>query len=148
MEPIKHALNVSTAVSTHNYHSLFQLYLKAPNMGAYIMDFFIPRCRVQALIIMCKAYVLLIFLSYRPLLTWVDPNRYSLGIPISFVAEELAFDNGVEELHGFLVAEGAAFYINPNLPIKERVLDSKTAMPALKTVFGEKHSRVGIKGAI
>lgn len=52
---IRHALNVSTAISTYNYHSLFQLYVEAPKMSAYIMDFFVPRARALALIVMCKA---------------------------------------------------------------------------------------------
>jgi SAC3 family protein LENG8/THP3 len=54
---IRHALLVSTAISTNNYHSLFQLYVSAPNMGGYIMDFFVPRARALALIVMCKASV-------------------------------------------------------------------------------------------
>lgn len=41
-----------------NYHSLFHLYEDAPNMGAYIMDHFINRERVKALLVITKAYVL------------------------------------------------------------------------------------------
>jgi hypothetical protein len=38
-----------------NYHALFELYVVAPNMGAYIMDHFIERERVKALMIMTRA---------------------------------------------------------------------------------------------
>ena len=54
---VKHALAVQRALGTGNYHSLFDLYMNAPNMGAYIMDHFIDRERCRALIIMTKAYV-------------------------------------------------------------------------------------------
>lgn len=55
---VQHALSVQRAISMGNYHSLFDLYLNAPNMGAYIMDHFISRERVRALIVMTKACVL------------------------------------------------------------------------------------------
>jgi hypothetical protein len=38
-----------------NYHALFEMYLNAPNMGAYIMDYFIDRERTMALMTMTKA---------------------------------------------------------------------------------------------
>ncbi len=55
-EEVQHALAVNTALSNYNYHKLFQLYNNAPNMGDYVMDFFIPRERIKALEIMCKSY--------------------------------------------------------------------------------------------
>jgi len=127
IEAIRHALNVSTALSTNNYHSLFQLFNKAPNMGAYIMDHFIPRSRVQALVIMCKAY-----------------QRISL----SFVNEELAFEKEGDDPHNFLVTHGAAFYTNPNAPNTEKLLDVKQAGPALAAALESKYRRVAIKGSI
>ena len=54
---VQHALAVQRALAMGNYHSLFDLYLNAPNMGAYIMDHFIDRERVRALLVMTKAYV-------------------------------------------------------------------------------------------
>ena len=65
---VQHALDVQRAMAMGNYHSLFDLYLNAPNMGAYIMDHFIERERVRALIIMSKAYVISIQLPYLPML--------------------------------------------------------------------------------
>ena len=52
---VRHALDVQRALSIGNYHALFELYLNAPNMGAYIMDHFIARERAKALMIMAKA---------------------------------------------------------------------------------------------
>ena len=54
---MQHALGVQRALAMGNYHSLFELYLNAPNMGAYIMDHFIDRERVRSLLVMTKAYV-------------------------------------------------------------------------------------------
>ncbi len=55
--PIKHALNVRSALALGNYHKFFQLYLDTPNMGAYLMDMFVVRERLAALCNMCRAYV-------------------------------------------------------------------------------------------
>lgn len=54
-EAVQHALAVQRAIALGNYHSLFELYLSAPNMGAYIMDHFIDRERIRALITISKA---------------------------------------------------------------------------------------------
>jgi SAC3 family protein LENG8/THP3 len=62
---VQHALNVQKSQAIGNYHRLFELYLSAPNMGAYIMDHFIDRERVKALIAMAKAYVVFSQHMYR-----------------------------------------------------------------------------------
>ena len=54
---VKHALAVQRALSLGNYHAFFELYLNAPNMGAYIMDHFVDRERIRALLVMTKACV-------------------------------------------------------------------------------------------
>lgn len=53
---VNHALRVQRAISMGNYFSLFELYNTAPNMGAYIMDHFVDRERVKALMVIAKAY--------------------------------------------------------------------------------------------
>lgn len=50
-----HAIAVRQAVSQGNYTKFFRLFNAAPKMGAYLMDHFVPRERVQALVIMTKA---------------------------------------------------------------------------------------------
>jgi len=52
---VQHALRVQRALSMGNYHALFEMYWNAPNMGAYIMDHFIDRERIRALMTMTKA---------------------------------------------------------------------------------------------
>ncbi|KAI0372728.1 hypothetical protein BV20DRAFT_963798 [Pilatotrama ljubarskyi] len=52
---VRHALSVQRAIAMGNYHALFDLYMNAPNMGAYIMDHFIDRERIRALMVMTKA---------------------------------------------------------------------------------------------
>lgn len=53
-DSVSHALNVNTAMSTRNFHRLFQLYVDAPNMGGYVMDSFIKRERYAALSTICR----------------------------------------------------------------------------------------------
>ncbi len=53
-EAVRHALEVRKALVNGNYHRFFLLYADAPNMNAYIMDHFIERERVRALLIMAK----------------------------------------------------------------------------------------------
>jgi len=55
-ESVAHALDVRQALAARNYHRLFRLYNSAPNMGGYLMDFFVERERVAAVCIICKAY--------------------------------------------------------------------------------------------
>ena len=54
-EGVAHALDVRKALASRNYHRLFRLYNSAPNMGGYLMDFFVERERVAACCIICKS---------------------------------------------------------------------------------------------
>ncbi|KAI1106640.1 SAC3/GANP/Nin1/mts3/eIF-3 p25 family-domain-containing protein [Jackrogersella minutella] len=74
--PIKHALNVRSALALGNYHKFFQLYLDVPNMGAYLMDMFVKRERLAALATMCK--------TFKP------------ELKLRFITEELAFESDSE----------------------------------------------------
>ncbi|EPQ66539.1 Bgt-5100 [Blumeria graminis f. sp. tritici] len=71
--PIKHALDVRSALALGNYHKFFRLYLDTPNMGAYLMDMFVVRERLAALSNICKAYV---------------PD-----VKLRFITEELGFES-------------------------------------------------------
>ena len=53
--PIKHALQVRSALASGNYHRFFQLYMDTPNMGAYLLDMFVERERLAALCILCRS---------------------------------------------------------------------------------------------
>lgn len=61
---VRHALEVSKALTRNNYHSFFQLFANAPNMGGYIMDHFVEEKRVQALITICKGYAVMFSLIF------------------------------------------------------------------------------------
>lgn len=54
-ESVRHALQVRQALATSNYHQFFQLFNSAPKMGAYLMDHFLARERMSALVVMSKA---------------------------------------------------------------------------------------------
>ncbi|KAI0077733.1 hypothetical protein K474DRAFT_1684148 [Panus rudis PR-1116 ss-1] len=123
---VQHALAVQRALSMGNYHSLFDLYLNAPNMGAYIMDHFVPRERARALMVMTRAY---------------------RTLPLSYIQHELAFDSATET-KDFLNEHKAGTWQNPNAPDIELVLDCKPAYTGLAQVFEEKYRRVQIKGAV
>jgi SAC3 family protein LENG8/THP3 len=73
-------------------------------------------------------------------------NRYRT-ISLSFIAQELAWDT-IEEARDFLIAQGAAFFTNPNSPDTEKELECKPTVPQLTRSFEEKYRKVGIKGAI
>ncbi|KAL7942669.1 SAC3/GANP/Nin1/mts3/eIF-3 p25 family domain-containing protein [Trichoderma barbatum] len=74
--PIKHALDVRSALALGNYHKFFQLYLDTPNMGAYLMDMFVARERLAALCNICK--------GYKP------------DIKLRFITEELGFESDAD----------------------------------------------------
>ena len=55
-DSVKHALAVRTAVARSNYRQFFRLFLDAPKMGPYMMDHFLDRERVNALLVITKAW--------------------------------------------------------------------------------------------
>ncbi len=81
-----HALDVRAALALANYERFFELYCQAPNMGAYLMDHFVGRERIAALVVACNAY--------RP------------SIPIEdHLVTALAFDSAAE-CRAFLTTAG------------------------------------------
>ncbi|GAA5952085.1 hypothetical protein JCM21900_006246 [Sporobolomyces salmonicolor] len=131
---VSHALAVRHAVSQGNYTKFFRLFNAAPKMGAYVMDHFVPRERVTALVTMCKAY---------------------LQIPLTLVTSQLSFDSD-QEAHDFLAAHNAAVYKPPpkdeggrdlQPPLGDQQLDCKKALPTLSEVLG-KMQKADLKGQI
>ncbi|KAI1804968.1 SAC3/GANP/Nin1/mts3/eIF-3 p25 family-domain-containing protein [Daldinia bambusicola] len=123
--PIKHALDVRSALALGNYHKFFQLYLDVPNMGAYLMDMFVKRERLAALANMCKAF--------KP------------ELKLRYITEELAFESD---------AEAAQFIIDCNGHdlLQERqdhiaFLTGKAGM-LFETARAEAFRRVDLKGQI
>ena len=67
-ECIAHALLVRHAFMLKNYHRFFKLYLVAPKMSSYLMDWFSERLRKDALKIIIKSYVFSFLLIHNPVL--------------------------------------------------------------------------------
>lgn len=126
-DAVKHALNVQRAMAMGNYHAFFELYLSAPNMGAYIMDQFVDRERARALLVITKAYS-------------------QLSLP--FITKLLAFDDNFEETRRFLADHGADTFKDQRHPDSQKVLDCKAAHAKVLQVFETKYRKVLIKGAI
>ena len=104
-DAVDHALKVRSAIAVGNYSQLFQLYAKAPNMGAYLMDLFVPRERSSALNIMLKAF------------------RPTLSVP--YLTKILAF-NSEDECKTWLISE-----INGHSSISNNIIDCKSALSAM-----------------
>ncbi|GAN03624.1 SAC3/GANP domain protein [Mucor ambiguus] len=122
-ECVQHALMVRSALAKGNYHTFFRLYETAPNMGGYLLDQFVGRKRIDALIMICKAY--------------------KMGISLAYVAKELSFDS-VKKLTRFLREHGIKQLASKS---KDAMFDTKTALPVLMAQ-SKNYNKVDIKGQI
>ncbi|KAI8075342.1 SAC3/GANP/Nin1/mts3/eIF-3 p25 family-domain-containing protein [Gilbertella persicaria] len=118
---VQHALMVRTSLAKGNYHKFFQLYQEAPNMGGYLLDQFVGRVRIEALLVMCKAY--------------------KMGVSLSYVAKSLCFKD-IKQLVQFLKQHHVRV-----LPNKDNMLDTKSALPIL-LAESKNYNKVDIKGQI
>ncbi|KAF9976570.1 hypothetical protein BGZ73_008325, partial [Actinomortierella ambigua] len=118
-ESVRHALAVRRALSTSNYYQLFKLYHTAPKMGAFLMDQFVERERVEAM------------------RTIVRSLRTPL--PISRITTLLAFKNE-DECYKFLVDHGVGDLITPKSNMDSSlVLEVKRAIPILDAAASKYH---------
>ena len=106
---VRHALQVRAALRAGNYAAFFQLYHAAPNMNARVMDHFVDRERVHALLILAR--------TMRP------------SCALAFVARQLGWDTATGA-HDFLQSMGAAVYVG-SAPLDEAQWDTKNAQEAL-----------------
>lgn len=126
---VSHALQVRQAVSQGHYTKLFRLFNAAPKMGAYLMDHFVARERVAAMVTMTKAYMVL---------------------PCSMITQQLAFNDLLETI-AFL-AEYKADKYKP-APAGQRgvgedpQLDCKLAQKSFVDALASM-SKVDLKGQI
>ncbi|KAF8773870.1 Leukocyte receptor cluster member 8 like protein [Argiope bruennichi] len=99
-EVVSHALKLAKACSSNNYSRFFKLYLSAPKMSSFIIDWFIEGIRKAAL----KAFIK----SFRP------------NIPISYIQSALAFPSS-EECLAFLTKANVVFADTGLINCKESV---------------------------
>lgn len=122
---VKHALDVRSSLALGNYHRFFRLYLDTPHMGAYLMDMFVQRERLAAIVNICRAY--------KP-----DVN-------LRFVTEELGFESDHESLE-FLTGQQAQHLLEAR-DNTYRFLTSK-AVTFFEAAKSNAFRRVDIKGQI
>ncbi|RKP10863.1 SAC3/GANP/Nin1/mts3/eIF-3 p25 family-domain-containing protein, partial [Thamnocephalis sphaerospora] len=119
---VRHALDVRSAIATSDYHRLFKLYASAPNLGRYLMSHFVERERLNALAIMCRAYL---------------PN-----VAVTFMQQELGFSS-LEDCATFLCEHE----LQKCLDMDTAKLDTRKAAPLI-SVCMRKFDKVDIKGQI
>lgn len=120
-EPVAHALRVKTAMMTHNFVELFQLYRTAPLMSGYVMDSFVGRERILAL---CK-----ITRAFRP------------TIPLSTVVEWLGFETEMDCME-WLEENGIKQWVG------DKGLNSKEVYPIAEGLRQMAFQKIDIKGQI
>lgn len=54
---ISHALKFMKALNCHNYFECFKLYRIAPNMGSYLIEPFLSKLRIKALLVIAAGYI-------------------------------------------------------------------------------------------
>ncbi|KAF4126498.1 SAC3/GANP/Nin1/mts3/eIF-3 p25 family, partial [Geosmithia morbida] len=123
--PIKHALDVRSALALGNYHRFFQLYMDTPNMGAYLMDMFIVRERLAALCNICRAY--------KP------------DVKLRFITEELSFESDADAAQFIIDHNGQHLLEERNDSIRFLSGKAGTLFEGAKT---SAFQRVDIKGQI
>ncbi|KAI0175819.1 SAC3/GANP/Nin1/mts3/eIF-3 p25 family-domain-containing protein [Hypoxylon sp. FL1284] len=123
--PIKHALDVRSALALGNHHKFFQLYLDVPNMGAYLMDKFVERERLAALASFCKAF--------RP------------SLKLRHITEELGFESDTEAAQ-FIIDQNGQELLKED---KDQIIfDCSKAGTLFDTARAGAFSRVDLKGQI
>lgn len=154
---VQHALDVNSALQARNYHRLFELYLRAPNVGPYVMDMFMRRERVAALAAMTKAF--------RPELD-ADYIVKELGFLDSQELKEFAKEAGIdncieakevenesstsdEETDGTQLEEDETSGKDKSRRKEGRLfLKSKEAYPILEQLRTSAFKKIDIKGQI
>lgn len=119
---VAHALQVRLAMATSNYVRLFALYGDAPRMGGYLMDHFVPRERLAALVAIAKAYQ---------------------TVPLDFLAKQLGYATP-DECDQFLASHAAAFY----RPVAGQTIFDARAQPAAQRIFDCQPSRAALAAAL
>ncbi|KAI1767252.1 SAC3/GANP/Nin1/mts3/eIF-3 p25 family-domain-containing protein [Hypoxylon sp. FL1150] len=123
--PIKHALNVRSALAVGNHHRFFQLYLDVPNMGAYLMDMFVERERLAALAIICRCY------------------RSTLKL--RYITEELGFESDTEAAQ-FIIDHGSESLLKEDQ--EQIIFQTSKAGSLFDDARAGAFSRVDLKGQI
>ena len=138
---VKHALDARSALALGNYHRFFQLYLDTPNMGAYLMDMFVARERLNALSNICISCVI----SVLPPVITDNLGRYKPDVKLRFFTEELGFESDDESAR-FICDHGGQSFLEER-DGQVRLLTGK-ALRVFETARNAAFKKVDIKGQI
>jgi hypothetical protein len=114
---VMHASAVRQAVDDGNFFSFFRLLMEAPNMGAYLMDFYTTSMRTRALRTICRAF--------RP------------TVPAEMLQRRLAFEDE-DELYEFLEKAGGVVKEGSDPP----AIDTKASEAEFKRIDAENEENV------
>lgn len=127
---VVHALKVDEALAMDNYHQVFKLYIKTPNMGGYVMDSFVQRLRLAYLSSICRAM--------RP------------TVDAKYLMKELGFyDN--EEFMQFMEGCDLVKYLTgleSEAPDAKVLFQTKESYPIVEQQKRNAFAKVDIKGQI
>lgn len=119
---VQHALAVRSALANGDYHSFFKLYRQAPLLGSHLIDCFLDRERVAAMMIICKGY--------------------KVALEVSFIAAELSF---VEQTDCYkFLDQYNTIYQDPKT---RQLIDCKASLPAWTDAM-KSFEKVDIKGQL
>jgi hypothetical protein len=144
---IHHALLVRSSVARGDYHQLFHLYYRAPNMSAYLMDHFIERERNRAMRVLCKAFRPHLPLDYiANVLGFIHPSSWEKRHEETIVLDRNLYKEGLLSCLQWLEGPDQTLpWVNGSK--KTGLIDTKLA----QKVFMERCSdnlKIDIKGQI
>lgn len=119
---VQHALSVRSALANGDYHSFFKLYRQAPLLGNHLIDCFLDRQRVEAMMIICKGY--------------------KVAVEAAFVAAELSFNNQ-SDCYKFLDQYNTTYQD----PKTRQFIDCKSSLSAWTDAM-KTFEKVDIKGQL
>ena len=142
---IKHALEIRACTARADYQTFFRLYYAAPDMSAYLLDKFVDRERVRAMLILCRAFRPTLSIDYLArTLGFLVPTSYTLENGELQVKEPKKYKKGKKLCVKWLDSENVVWM---DATTKEAV-NTKDTLGTFVNRASEVLQKVDIKGQI